>query len=826
MASPSPSQTELFKRCLVVALAYLATGWLGLQLPYVGPHVTLIWLPTGIATAAFLRWGGAVWPGVYLGAVLTNLSVGASLPLALGVSVGNTLGPLVAKHWLDHFGFQSDFSRRRDVGLLVAAAALGMSVAALGGAGNLFLAGRIPAAAAPGVALIWWMGDTAGVLLAAPLILSFAQRHRVTIGGTKEFLLLSLMGFGSAWFAFVKDYSELGHPLPLAFLTLPTLAWAALRFGVFGAAAAALGYAVIAAWGTGTHHGTFQMPDAHIGMLLLWSYVVTCTLTGLLLSALLNERIKVEDTLRESKQKLSGLFELSPLGIALTDMQGRYVEFNPAFERICGYSRDELSALDYWALTPKEYADQEAEQLDAIRTRGAYGPYEKEYIRKDGSRVPLQLNGVLIRGGDDQPYLWSIVEDITERKRVEEELDRHRHRLEEVVQQRTQELTQATLAAASASVAKSAFLANMSHEIRTPLNAITGLVQLIQRSGVSPQQADRLAKVETAGQHLLAIINAILDLSKIEAGKLTLEDAPLDVGTIVRDVASLLAQSAQAKGLQLIVDTEMRPGALLGDPTRVHQVLLNYGANAVKFTPSGTVTLRTRVVEERSDGVVIRFEVVDTGIGIAPESVGKLFSAFEQADNSITREYGGTGLGLAINKRLAQLMGGEVGVLSTPGGGSTFWFTARLKRGASTSQGAQGDRADAAEAILMQEHAGLRILLVEDEPINREVAMSFLSAIHPVIDVAVDGIKAVELARENSYDLILMDMQMPRMDGLEATQCIRLLPGARNVPIIAMTANAFAEDKKRCLDAGMNDVITKPFYPDVFFSTILRCLPK
>lgn len=827
---PSSPQVVLLYRCILLALGYLATGWLGLKMPYVGVHITLLWLPTGIATAALLRWGGAVWPGVYLGSLLVNISVEASLPLAMCISVGNTLGPLVVVRWLAQHGFQATFDSRRDVSVLVGAALLGMLVSAGAGVLSLLLFGALSLSAAPTAFLSWWMGDAVGVLLAAPLILLFPQRHVSRTGGTHEMFLLVLVSGAAAWFSFAEDYEAIGRTLPLAFLTLPFLFWAALRFGMFGAAFTAFGFSLIAAWCTGAGHGTFHLPDPHLSMSLLWGYMATCVLTGLLIGALLNEQRGIERTLRESEQKLRGLFELSQLGIALTDMQGHYVEFNRAFERVCGYSGDELRVIDYWSLTPREYFQQESAQLDELRQRGAYGPYEKEYIRKDGSRVPLQLNGVRITGSDGRPYIWSIVEDITERKRTAEELNRHRHHLAELVEQRTRELTQAKQQAESATVAKSTFLANMSHEIRTPLNAIIGMAGLIRRSGVPSDQMARLDQIDIAGQHLLDIINATLDLSKIEAGKFVLDESAVDVAALAAHVASILSPAAQAKGLALYVQVQPWMGRLLGDQTRLQQVLLNYGTNAIKFTKAGAVTLRFKLTEASDDSVLLRVEVVDTGIGIAPDKLRKLFSAFEQADNSITREYGGTGLGLAINKRLAQLMGGNVGADSKEGEGSTFWMTARLKKGEPVPAPAaqpvthQGP----AEQALARDHLGARILLVEDEPVNREVATQFLLLMQPHLDVARDGIEAIEMASRNRYDLILMDMQMPRMDGLEASRRIRALPGQaqQRTPIVALTANAFAEDKARCLDAGMDDLITKPFEADVFYATILRCLAE
>lgn len=395
--------------------------------------------------------------------------------------------------------------------------------------------------------------------------------------------------------------------------------------------------------------------------------------------------------------------------------------------------------------------------------------------------------------------------------------------LEARVNERTQALSQAKEAAEAANRSKSTFLANMSHEIRTPLNAISGMAMLMHRAGLPPEQSERLDKLETAGKHLLEVINMVLDLSKIEAGKMVLEETAFELESIFANVCSMLQESAAEKQIALSYQLATPSLHLLGDPTRLQQALLNFASNAVKFTEQGRVTLSAEALENDGETILIRFEVCDTGIGIAPEVQVRLFNAFEQADGSTTRKYGGTGLGLAINAKIAAAMSGTAGVISAPNEGSTFWFTARLKINTDRTNVTPQQVADS-EIALRESFGGAHVLLVEDEPINREIAQMLLEDLGFEVDTAEDGQEAVEKVSKQPYDLILMDMQMPRMDGLDATRHIRALPGGQDLLIIAITANAFAEDKERCKQAGMDYFSTKPINPDVFIPLLLTSL--
>jgi two-component system sensor histidine kinase/response regulator len=425
----------------------------------------------------------------------------------------------------------------------------------------------------------------------------------------------------------------------------------------------------------------------------------------------------------------------------------------------------------------------------------------------------------------------SLIAIAIERHSFENELKLHREKLEVLVEKRAEKITELNLRlkeraheAESATRAKSSFLANMSHEIRTPLNAIIGLTHLVWRAGLPAEQAHRVKKIETAGLPLLSISHDILDISKIEAGHMELENIDFHLSAIFDNVHSLISEQARSKGLTIKIDTDSVPGWLRGDPTRIRQALLNYAGNAIKFTEKGTVTLRAILLEQHDDEFLIRFEVKDTGIGIVPETLTSLFKSFEQADASTTRKFGGTGLGLAITRRLATLMGGEADAESQMGSGSTFWFTAKLARGRGVMPSKLVDTNDDAEEVLRQLYRGTRILLVEDNEINCEVALELLHSVGFSADIAINGIEAVAKAKKSFYDLVLMDMQMPEMDGTEATRIIRLLPDWGSRPILAMTANAFDSDRLLCEQAGMNDFITKPINPALFFTILLKWL--
>lgn len=539
----------------------------------------------------------------------------------------------------------------------------------------------------------------------------------------------------------------------------------------------------------------------------------------------LSQRGVTEESLQRELDTRRALLRLASDGIHILDRQGNVVEASDTFCIMLGYSREEIIGMNVanWeaGFAP---ADREAMLQKQFHHHGR-SQFETRHRRKDGQVFDVEVSGYPIEI-NGQPLLFNASRDITERKRAEIEAQRQ---LEELVASRTAELAAARDAAEAASRAKSAFLANMSHELRTPMNGILGMIDLARRRMHDARGLDQLDKARQAADRLLTILNEILDLSKIEAERMVLEDAPVQLTETISHVATVLAPKVQQKGLRLHTELSARLIGLplRGDPLRLGQILLNLVGNAIKFTEQGTVSLCVTLIEETPEAVVVRFEITDTGIGITQEAQARVFQSFEQADNSMTRRYGGTGLGLAICKRLVTLMGGTIGVNSQPGQGSTFWFAVPMQRQENTPITPQTmATTTCAEQRLKNEFAGTRILLAEDEPITQEISRCLLEDVELVVDIAEHGQQALDLARQHRYALILMDMQMPVLNGIEATQAIRQNSLNQQTPILAMTANAFDEDRQACLNAGMNEHISKPVDPDSLYRTLLAHLQQ
>jgi PAS domain S-box-containing protein len=664
------------------------------------------------------------------------------------------------------------------------------------------------------------------------------------------------------------------------------------------------------------------------------------------------ENARLYSALRESHARIQRLVEANVIGVFFWNVSGEVSEANDAFLGMVGYDRQDLASgsVDWAAMTPPEHRAADKRARAELQQFGRFAPYEKEYLQRNGGRIPVLIGGAFFEGSQEHGVAYVL--DLTERKHAEAEREA-RH------------------AAEAANQAKSEFLANMSHEIRTPMNAILGMSYLALQSGLNPQQFNYVQKVNRAAESLLGIINDILDFSKIEAGHLDMESVPFELGDVLDDLATQIGMKGEEKGLELVFALAPDlPSALVGDPMRLRQVLLNLGNNAVKFTEHGEIVVKIDEIERDATTVLLRFEVRDTGIGIPPDQQQRLFQPFMQADTSTSRRYGGTGLGLAICGHLARMMGGQIGLDSAPGRGSRFHFSARLglcQQSVAVNERGRAERLvgmrtliaddnDIAREVLVQmaanlglratavadgqaalqaivkadvhdtpfelllldwkmpkldgidcmgrlartnlrhppptvlmltafgrdevarrllaaqldaaatlskpvtpstlldtclralhlpgqvalraerrnealgnhraDLAGARILLVEDNPINQELARDLLGRAGVFLRTADNGQEALDWIGREPFDLVLMDCQMPVMDGYAATRALRQQPQWRDLPVIAMTANAMVGDREKVLAAGMNDHIAKPIKVDDLYGTLARWIRK
>jgi PAS domain S-box-containing protein len=518
--------------------------------------------------------------------------------------------------------------------------------------------------------------------------------------------------------------------------------------------------------------------------------------------ALVAQRQKVEQALRESEAGFRAIYEESPFGIAVAAMDGRCIAANPALSAITGWSIDEM--LGHVILAEMMHPDDALAGWEMFRgmAAGQYDHYtiEQRFIHKRGDERWVRLAMSLVRDADGRPKnVIGMGEDITERKQAEAQRKQFEIALEE-----------ARDLALKASMAKSDFLATMSHEIRTPMNGVIGMTGLLLDTELTPRQREYAEAVRRSGEALLAIINDILDFSKIEAGKLELELTEVDLREAVEDVVGLLAEQAQVKGLELaaVVQVDV-PTGLQGDPGRIRQVLMNLVGNAVKFTQRGEVTVQARLVESTPDSALVRVDVTDTGIGISPEVAARLFQPFSQADVSMTREFGGTGLGLAICKRLVEQMGGEIGLDSELGRGSTFWFTTRLQ-GAPPADSTLPTRPLPA----LVQGPPPRVLVVDDNETNRTILREQLAPWGLSVTSVGDGPAALEelrraTARGEPFAVALLDRHMPGMDGLALARTLSADPSFVNLPMVMLTSLG-EEDRRDVQAAGFQHVLTKP----------------
>lgn len=516
--------------------------------------------------------------------------------------------------------------------------------------------------------------------------------------------------------------------------------------------------------------------------------------------ALQEQLTRRSEDLSKVSQRARSVIDHAVDGIITIDPRAVVESFNPAAERIFGYRADEVIGRNVSMLMPEPYrSHHDAYVSNYQRTANAkIIGIGREVVgrRKDGSVFPMDLAVSEYDAGSERHFV-GIVRDVTERKRAAEELRAAKEAAEE------------------ANLAKSRFLANVSHELRTPMNAILGMTELALDEDLAKPVREYLTTAKESADSLLELLNGLLDFSRVEAGRLELEAAPFRLRALVDQTLRALSVRAKEKGIELRCDVDRQiPDWLAGDSLRLRQVLVNLVGNGIKFTSRGEVRLRVEVEREEDREVFLRFAVSDTGIGIPPEDQKRIFAPFTQADASTTRHYGGTGLGLAISSAIVELMGGRLVVESEPGRGSVFSFTARLVRQSGEASPAPHAVSDLTAPIAVESPPArpLGVLLAEDTPANQRLIERILHKRGHAVTVARNGREAIELARRERFDVVLMDVQMPVMDGFQATAEIRQFedPQKSRVPIIAMTAHAMKGDRQRCLAAGMDDYLAKP----------------
>ncbi len=532
------------------------------------------------------------------------------------------------------------------------------------------------------------------------------------------------------------------------------------------------------------------------------------------LSEQAGERKAIMDALRASTAQLQAILDYSSVGIWLVGLDGKYRFVNKTFCDAVGVPEHRFRAAQHLSEVLAPHIAENCISSDRACLLQDEPHLSHETLPfVDGKEHVLEITKIkLFNEAGEVSGIIGIAVDITERQQAQAALLEAKERAE------------------AANQSKSRFLASMSHEIRTPMNTIIGMTQLALKTEREPKQRDYLGRIFHSGEHLLRVIDNILDFSKLEAEKLVLEDSDLDLIKIKQALINLVAWKATEKGIRISFDfSAADPGGLCGDMLRLNQILINYTNNAIKFTHQGEIAVRARKLDEDAKTVLLCFEVQDTGIGIPQEQRGTLFQAFHQAETSTSRTYGGSGLGLAISKRLAELMGGEVGFSSELGKGSIFWLKVRLRKCDRPAFPAISDQKQAPQAGNLAAKAaisGNRILLVEDNSFNQFVAREFLEDAGATVCIANNGKEALDLLHQEQFDCILMDSQMPVMDGLEATRLIRDNAVLRDIPIIALTANAFGEDRARCIAVGMNDFIGKPFRCDDLYTVLAKWVSR
>ncbi len=977
------TQLTIVTRVVLLTALYFLGGLLGKKTAFLSGSVSLVWPPSGIALAAILLFGYRFWPGIALGAVLFSFIDGVPFGFfTFGTAVGNTIGAIVCVFLLKRFvNFDNAMERTLDgAGFVLLACGLGTTVNALFNVVSLVYDKKIsPDDIFPNL-LAWWVPNALAALVVTPAIITWAAPSSVRLNFWRAGeaalcaagLVAGTMISFDTWFVYgLQQY-------PLAYLPYPFLAWSALRFGPRGAATGTLLVAALAIYSLVQKRGPFLTGSEADSLRLVGSYIGIVAVSNLLLAAAATERRRALADVVENEKRLRTVMADQTDLICRFKPDGTITFANPACCAFHGRTEAELLGANFYKLLAKGGGRPETETVPPLPADQSAMSFDQRVEAADG-HVEWQQCSLrrLERGSAAPAEIQAVMQDITPRKRAEMAAQEAKASLEQMNRQLQTAAAEARAAAEQANRAnnaKSEFLANMSHEIRTPLGGILGMVELLAQTRLDPRQREFAAAAVESANALLHVINDVLDFSKIEAGKMSMAREDFSIRAVVDSVLENAASRATGKKIALaaVVHREI-PHRLTGDPGRLRQVLLNLVGNGVKFTEHGEVVVHVQTLFQTPGKIVLRFEIADTGIGLTTDEIKKLFQPFVQADTSSSRKFGGTGLGLAISRKIIELMGGRIGVHSTPGAGSTFWFEvpfavpkqppiersfpglvflqtvvavpnpsqrqslveqlhgwgvlchavadaknlARLLRhdlraaviplvicddemlaqggedlrrlllenkervqclvlaSPSGSLGADAAGPDSLANVLLKpvreqplfdalvavvaglkpeldkqaealdgrteqmarEAAGprhtpisdLKILCAEDHPFNRKLCQLMLDNFGARAEWAVNGREAVEKFSPGNCDAILMDCNMPGLDGFEATAAIRKIEAeknvARRVRIIALTANALVGERERCLAAGMDDYIAKPFTTQQLYHALLAAVP-
>ena len=857
---------------IIVALLYYCAARGGLQLQFHGSQATPVWPPSGVALAAFLLFGRFAAAPVFVGALLANLvdffvkaDAGSLLSLtdlgrqfsnhpseilvSAAIGIGNTLEAAAAWIIIRRFVPGSAFDDRvQDFLVFAVAVPAGCLVSSGIGVASLVAGSFLPANLMPTVWFTWWLGDMAGMLIFTPFLVGWAAQRveRLPVGAAKAAGMLILLTAMSE--VIFDDWLGLGHLQALAYAPIPVLLWIELTYGYAAGTLGVVIVATVAIIGAVHGHGPFRAEDQNDALLDLQGFVAVVAVTATLFNAALRERSRALVALRSAHETLEhrvaertaqleiangdlleateqalatqaalaqsedgyrSLYTRTPALLHSIDGEGRLLSVSDHWLASLGYRADEvIGRKSQEFLSPDSQRRAREVVLPRFFETGVCSDVPYEFVKKNGELLDVLLSAISERDADGRVVRsLAVMVDITERKRAEAAL-----RATEV------RLVHEKERAEEASRAKSAFLANMSHEIRTPMNGIIGMTGLLQRTPLDAVQTRYAEAVQQSATSLLQIINDILDLSKLEAGKLSLETIDIDLPRLVEDVADLMAPRAQEKGLELVcwVDPSARR-AVKGDSTRIRQIILNLLSNAVKFTEHGFVSVEVKAGPETEGERLYMFAIKDTGIGLNDCALSKLFQKFEQGDGSITRRFGGTGLGLSIVKQLTDLMHGNIEVSHRDGGGTKFTVSFRLADGLRPR-----------EVTPRLDLAGVRALVVDNAPLNRTIFMRQLEEVGIVATEAATGAEALNLIRHaddagTPYDMVLLDRGLPDLSGADTALLIRqngrwVQPKIINV--LSMGSGSANGDPPGLFDG----TLTKPVHQDALVDCVALAL--